>query len=69
MASLLTSKEHRVIDRLVKIAGGERAFEDAVCTLRNRLHRPPTAKEVLVYLLQREVERLRKLVDETVAEH
>ncbi len=60
MISLMPLKERRLVDQLVRVAGGEKAFEQAIYETRRRVGRTPKATEVLLTILrkrERELER------------
>jgi hypothetical protein len=59
MASVLSPKEERVVEDMVRIAGGEQALEEALADLREALGRSPDGEELLQYLAQQRAQQLR----------
>lgn len=63
MIKTLTRREEKVVDNMVRIAGSERAFEEAIYELEDRLGRAPDGNELLDYLLDRRIEMLQAQIE------
>ena len=63
MVSVLTRKQERAVDGMVRLAGGEEAFQSAVERLTHDRGRAPEAKELLDYLLDRRIAELKSRIE------
>jgi hypothetical protein len=59
MPSTLSARTERVVQDMVRVAGGEQEFEEALAELR-RDHGPSlTATQIMDYLLKKRIEELK----------
>jgi hypothetical protein len=58
MPSTLSTKAERVVQDMVRVAGGDREFEEALAELRETLGPSLPAAQVLDHLLKKRIEQL-----------
>jgi hypothetical protein len=60
MPSTLSTRSERVVQNMVRVAGGEREFEAALAELRETVGPMLTAAQVLDHLLRKRIEQLKE---------